>query len=63
MRDDLLTVKQVSERMSVSKGTILNHMKSGKIPFEEVGGEGGNRLIPKSWVDNFLTEQTEFNQQ
>jgi excisionase family DNA binding protein len=62
MENQVYTVKQVSKRLMVSEGTIRNHIKSGKIPATRIGGDTGDYRIPITWVDTFLSDQTEFNQ-
>jgi excisionase family DNA binding protein len=62
MKNQLYTVRHVADQLMVTEGTIRNHIKTGKIPAKRVGGDTGDYRIPSSWVDEFLSDQTEFNQ-
>lgn len=58
----VLTLKQVTERTTLSRRTIYNMLEAGEIPIEDtflVGFRRKKRVITESWVNNFIVKQRE----
>ena len=51
----LLTVKETCERLRISRATLYNLVKSGKLTFIKIGGKS---LISEDAVDGLIMEST-----
>ena len=52
----LLNVKEVSERLAVSKGCVYELISSGKLPHARIGCGRGTIRIPEAAVDAFIED-------
>lgn len=56
----VLTLKQVTDRTTLSRRTLYNMIAAGEIPIEDtflVGFKRKKRVITEDWVERFLREQ------
>lgn len=56
----VLTLKQVTDRTTLSRATIYRMIEAGEIGLEDtfmVGFKRKKRVITESWVEQFLKEQ------
>lgn len=58
----VLTLKQVTERTTLSRATIYRMIEAGEIGLEDtfmLGFRRKQRVITETWVDAFLNKQRE----
>lgn len=58
----VLTLKQVTERTTLSRATIYRMIEAGEIGMEDtfmLGFRRKQRVITEAWVDTFLNRQRE----
>jgi excisionase family DNA binding protein len=56
MPDSLLTIPEAAEALSLSRGSIYNLMKAGKLPTIKIGA---SRRIESSAIERLLNEARE----
>jgi excisionase family DNA binding protein len=58
-RGRLLRVREVAERLNVSKSTAYNLIATGQLPAQQLGGRGYSVRVDELELERFIYEQGE----